>query len=104
MNKNKSEFQKNIIGDLFTPTTNDNNIFFSPKVEENSQTLTDDVCKKRTYNIPVKILDNIEKIVYMDRDLKSNTDFLIKALESYLDSENCKKLLEEYNLIKGEKK
>lgn len=57
---------------------------------------------RKTYNIPIDIAENMEKIVYMDRDIKDNTELLIKALRKYLDSKYCKELLEEYKKIKGE--
>lgn len=59
--------------------------------------------KKRNYYIPVDILENIDKVVYMDRDLKDNTDLVVKALRKYLDSKACRDLLEEYNNLKGGK-
>ena len=57
--------------------------------------------KKRNYYIPVDILEKIDKVVYMDRDLKDNTDLVVKALNKYLDSKACKDLLEEYENLKG---
>ena len=59
--------------------------------------------KKRNYYIPVDILESIDKVVYMDRDLKDNTDLVVKALRKYLDSKACRDLLEEYNNLKGNK-
>lgn len=54
--------------------------------------------EKRNYYIPVDVL---YKIVYMDKDLKDNTVLVIKALRKYLDSKDCRDLLEEYDNLKG---
>lgn len=113
MTNNKKDIQKNAFNDLFNTTSIDS--IPSPIVEKPSTIQQkqetkkeeivnkDTITKRKTFNIPIDIVENMEKIVYMDRDIKDNTDLLIKALRKYLDSKDCKELLEEYNTIKGRK-
>lgn len=112
MTNNKKNIQKTAFNDLFSNTSMDS--IPSPIVEESESIKKEEIKKeennsktnktqRKTYNIPIDIAENMEKIVYMDRDIKDNTDLLIKALRRYLDSKECKKLLEEYKVIKGEK-
>ena len=69
-----------------------------PKVEVKKEVIT---TKKRTYNLPTDILEDIEKLVYMDRDIKDNTDLIIRALKKYISSKDNQALLSEYDSIKG---
>lgn len=121
---NKKDKQKNVFNDLFgaietidhkeeveikkeeiieknTIETSDNKKEEIKKTSEQPKKRVER--KKRNYYIPVDILENIDKVVYMDRDLKDNTDLVVKALRKYLDSKACKDLLEEYNNLKGNK-
>ena len=107
MTTNKKDIQKNVFNDLFNNTINDS--LSSPvikqqqKTEEEKNIKQDSDLKKRSYNLPNDILEDMEKIVYMDRDIKNNTELIIIALKKYFESNYCKKLLEEYNNIKGKK-
>lgn len=113
MTNNKKDIQKNAFNDLFSNTSMDS--IPSPIVEESNTIKTkeetkkeeevyrDTTTKRKTYNLPNDIVEDMEKIVYMDRDIKDNTDLVVKALRKYLDSKACKDLLEEYNTIKGRK-
>ncbi len=57
--------------------------------------------KKRNYYIPIDMLEEMKKVVYMDRELGGNyTELVLTALRQYLDSK--KDLIEEYNKIKEE--
>lgn len=114
MKNNKKEFQKNAFTDLFSSTNDIQPIEHEEvkeeiieekeikinKIEkkENKKTIT----IKKNYNLPMDLVEDIEKIVYMDRDLENNTDLVIKAIKEYLNSEKNKALLEEYKTIKGE--
>ncbi len=103
MKNNKNELQKKAFNDLFSET---NNNFTSktiieedkPQKLENTKKIQ---TKRKTYNIPVDIVEDMEKIVYIDRDIKDNTELLIIALRNYLDSKTCKDLLMEYDKLKG---
>lgn len=116
MKNNKKEMQKNAFNDLFA-TTSKEQVISAPIIEEvniiqpkeeikkevsnkDKTTIKRITCRK-TYNLPVDIIENITKILYMDRDTNTETEFIIKALEKYLDSKECKALLEEYNVLKG---
>lgn len=110
MTNNKKDIQKNAFNDLFNTTSIDS--VPSPVIEESITTISsieekkeerDTTTKRKTYNLPTDIVEDMEKIVYMDRDIKDNTDLLIKALRQYLDSKYCKDLLNEYNILKGGK-
>ena len=100
---NKKDIQKNVFNDLFNNTTNDSLlspvIEQQPKIEEEN-TKQDSDSKKRSYNLPKDILEDMEKIVYMDRDIKNNTELIIIALRKYFNSNYCKNLLKEYNSTK----
>lgn len=114
---NKKEKQKNVFNDLFgsieTIEHNENTSieienkkvekeeYKESKVKKITEQPKKIERKKRNYYIPVDVLDKIDKIVYMDRDLKDNTDLVIKALRKYLDSKDCRDLLEEYDNLKG---
>ena len=121
---NKKEKQKNVFNDLFgaieTIDHKEENIVEKDEIKEEKTIETSEIKKievkttseqpkkkverkKRNYYIPVDILENIDKVVYMDRDLKDNTDLVVKALRKYLDSKACRDLLEEYNNLKGNK-
>ena len=115
---NKKEKQKNVFNDLFgaiETIEHKEEIIEEKTIEVSEDTKRIEIKttseqpkkkverKKRNYYIPVDILENIDKVVYMDRDLKDNTDLVIKALKKYLDSKACRDLLEEYNNLKGNK-
>lgn len=114
---NKKEKQKNAFNDLFEgivePIEYKEEVIIEKESIENSdntkvkttseKTKNKIIRKKRNYYIPIDILEDIDKIVYMDRDLKDNTELVIRALRKYLDSKTCKDLLEEYNNLKGGK-
>lgn len=114
MANSKKDIQKNAFNDLFSTTNMDsipspivektNNIQHKQEAKKEEVVHKDNITKRKTFNIPNDIVEDMEKIVYMDRDIKDNTDLLIKALRKYLDSKTCKDLLEEYNIIKGGKK
>lgn len=115
MKENKQEQKKDMMLGLLNKNKNDK-ILFSPIVEESKAKELPKVeekpkeviskkqeevktCKK-TYNIPVDIVEDMKKVVYMDRDLKGQTDLLVKALRKYLSSKDVKELLEEYDNLK----
>ena len=116
MANNRKDFQMGVINDLFTSTSkNDLN---SPIIEETKKDVDVRVeskpkeevkevktitTKKRSYNLPTDLLEDIDKIVYMNRDIETNTDLVIKALRKYLSSKENKELLEEYDKLKGGK-
>lgn len=55
--------------------------------------------KKRNYYIPVEMLEEMEKVVYMDRELRGNyTELVLRALRSYLDTKQD--LIKEYDKLK----
>lgn len=58
---------------------------------------------RKNFILPTEIIEKMNIIAYMDRDIKDNTDLVIKALTSYLDSESCKKMIKEYYKIKETK-
>lgn len=114
---NKKEKQKNVFNDLFGAIET---IEHKEEIKEEKTIEASEIKKveakatseqpkkkverkKRNYYIPIDILENIDKIVYMDRDLKDNTDLVVKALRKYLDSKACRDLLEEYDNLKGNK-
>lgn len=56
--------------------------------------------KKRNYYIPVEMLKEMEKVVYMDRELRGNyTELVLRALRSYLDTKQD--LIKEYDKLQG---
>lgn len=56
--------------------------------------------KKRNYYIPVEMLEEMEKVVYMDRELRGNyTELVLRALRSYLDTKQD--LIKEYDELQG---
>lgn len=116
MKENNQEQKKDIMKGLFTPSQKEK-MAFSPVVEESqakelpkvevkskdflAKAKKEEVgTKKRTYNIPVEILDDMAKVVYMNRDLNNQTELLIQALKKYLSSKEVKALLEEYETLK----
>lgn len=115
MKENNQEQKKDIMKGLFTPSQKEK-MAFSPVVEESQAKelpKVEDIkkdkpkakkeevgTKKRTYNIPVEILDDMAKVVYMNRDLNNQTELLIQALRKYLSSKEVKALLEEYETLK----
>lgn len=108
MTNNKKDIQKGVFNDLFSSTSVDSipSPIIEEKVEQPKKEMheeTEDKTKRKTYNIPTDIVEDMEKIVYMDRDIKDNTELLIIALRKYLESKHCKDLLKEYEIIKGGK-
>lgn len=109
MPTNKKEKQKNAFNDLFSVTSKDS--IPSPIIEETRKEHIEEkkeiehknntTTKRRTFNLPTDILEDMEKVLYIDRDIKNNTELLIKALRTYLDSNTCKEQIKEYNLLKG---
>lgn len=113
---NKKDFQTGVMTDLFSPTSKKD--FVSPVIEDTKKEVEQKVeskpkeekkvesiiTKKRSYNLPTDILEDIDKIVYMNRDIKDNTDLLVRALRKYLSSKENKELIDEYDSIKGQKK
>lgn len=74
------------------------------KIEEQTERKeqTQEVKRQKTYRLPQQLISDMEKIVYMDRELRSNeTTLVIKALENYVYSEEGKKIIEEYNKLKN---
>mgnify|MGYP005778075809 CR=1 FL=1 len=109
---NKKEKQKNVFNDLFGAIETIEHIEEVNQenaVEElkNNKSEKDVIKSKKTitirknYNLPKDLVEDMEKIVYMDRDLKDNTELIIKALRKYIDSKACRDLLEEYHNLKG---
>lgn len=105
--KNKQEEHKKVFNDIFDITSAEitRNEETEKKIEETKtiKEVEKRNIKKRTYNIPNDILEDIEKVVYMDRDIKDNTGLVIKALREYLRSKEVKILIEEYEKLKGGK-
>ena len=58
---------------------------------------------RKTFNIPIDIAEDMGKVVYMNRDIKDNTELLILALKKYLNSKENRELIEEYDTLKGTK-
>lgn len=56
---------------------------------------------RKNYIISQDILEKMAIIEYMDRDIKDQTDLVNKALKKFVNSEANKRLIEEYNNIKG---
>ena len=57
---------------------------------------------KRNYYIPVDMLEDMKKVVYMDRELGGNyTELVLTALRQYLDTK--KDLIKEYDKLKASK-
>ena len=71
------------------------------KKEEDKITKKGSNPRRKNYILPQDIIDKMNIITYMDRDIKDNTDLVIKALSKYLDSNYCKNLINEYNILKG---
>ena len=71
------------------------------KKEEDKITKKGSNPRRKNYILPQDIIDKMNIITYMDRDIKDNTDLVIKALSKYLDSDYCKNLINEYNILKG---
>lgn len=75
------------------------------KIEEEikeTKTKKRDTKQAKTYRLPSQLINDIEKVLYMDRELRGNeTTLITKAIESYIYSKENNKLIEEYNQLKG---
>lgn len=72
--------------------------------EETKETKTKkrETKQAKTYRLPSQLINDIEKVLYMDRELRGNeTTLITKAIESYIYSKENNKLIEEYNQLKG---
>ena len=70
--------------------------------QEQNKTEKKDTKQAKTYRLPQQLISDIEKVLYMDRELRGNeTTLITKAIESYIYSKENKKLIEEYNQLKG---
>ena len=59
--------------------------------------------KAKTYRLPINLVQNIEKLLYMNRKFKYNeTALVIEALNSYISSQENQKLIEEYSKTERE--
>lgn len=110
MTISKKDIQKNAFNDLFSVTSEtikpvsnkEAEIVKEDKVEKAEIVKKNDKFVRKNYNLPQDLVEDMSKIVYMNRDIKDNTELLILALRKYLDSKECKDLLKEYDTIKGE--
>lgn len=70
--------------------------------QEKNKTEKKDIKQSKTYRLPQQLVSDIEKIVYMDRELRGNeTTLITKAIEKYIYSKENKELIEQYNQLKG---
>ena len=80
------------------------------EIKQNSKVMKDkkqekeDIRKTKTYRLPQKLIEDMNKVVYMDRELRGNeTTLLIKAIENYIYSKDNKELMQQYDELKGNK-
>lgn len=57
--------------------------------------------KRKTFNIPNDMDEQLEILIYMNRDIDDYTDLVLKVLKKYLNTKENKELIEEYYRIKG---
>lgn len=75
-----------------------------PKLKKEDKQEKEDIRKTKTYRLPQKLLNDMNKVVYMDRELRGNeTTLLIKAIENYIYSKDNKELIQQYDELKGSK-
>lgn len=75
-----------------------------PKLKKEDKQEKEDIRKTKTYRLPQKLLNDMNKVVYMDRELRGNeTTLLIKAIENYIYSKDNKELMQQYDELKGNK-
>lgn len=77
------------------------------EIKQNSKVMKDkkqekeDIRKTKTYRLPQKLIEDMNKVVYMDRELRGNeTTLLIKAIENYIYSKDNKELMQQYDELK----
>lgn len=69
-----------------------------PKEEEK------ELKKPKTYRFTPQLIEDMDKIVYMDRELRGNeTTLVTKAIENYIYSKEGKEFIRQYNELKGSK-
>lgn len=75
-----------------------------PKTIKDKKQEKEDIRKTKTYRLPQKLIDDMNKVVYMDRELRGNeTTLVIKAIENYIYSKDNKELIQQYDELKGNK-
>lgn len=96
------ELQNNIKEE--TSKHNDIKIKGNDKTIKNKAQEKEEVKKAKTYRLPQQLINDIEKIVYMDRELRGNeTTLVTKAIESYIYSNENKELIKQYDELKESK-
>ena len=69
-----------------------------PKEEEK------ELKKPKTYRFTPQLIEDMDKIVYMDRELRGNeTTLVTKAIENYIYSKEGKEFIRQYDELKGSK-
>lgn len=86
--------------------TNDDSITKSVQIKKETPKVQykEETKKVKTYRLPLHLINDIDKIVYMDRELRGNeTTLITRALENYVYSKEGKELIKQYDELKGEK-
>lgn len=77
-----------------------------PKEEEDKVILKSEKESKKpkTYRFTPQLIEDMDKIVYMDRELRGNeTTLVTKAIENYIYSKEGKEFIRQYDELKGSK-
>ncbi len=56
----------------------------------------------KTYRLSPQLINDMNKVLYMDRELRGNeTTLITKAIEKYIYSKENKELIKQYDELKG---
>lgn len=108
--KNKTEKAKANLKELFSPVIEESVAeelpplqapLQAPKKEKKNKETKAKGTKRKTFNIPNDMDEQLEILIYMNRDIDDYTDLVLKVLKKYLNTKENKELIEEYYRIKG---
>lgn len=70
------------------------------KTQEEKQ----EIKKQKTYRFSPSLINDMDKVVYMDRDLRGNeTTLVTRAIEQYLASKENQDFMKQYDELKNNK-